>query len=330
MRRYMIPASIAIALAAAGCHMSADAEERDAGPKVDRSYQVGTFSKIEVAGPYEVKVVTGGSAGVTATRRREFAQRDRGRGRRRHAGNPAQEAQGLSLELVATAPPNSPSTPPLCAPPRLPGRAASPSTRSPATSTAKWPGRATCGLPSVAGGKVKLSIAGSGGVTAAGNADACRHQHRRVGRHRRQGAGQPHRRRLDRRVGQCRRPRHRDRRRVDHGIGRRRHDRRRQVQHFQARDRATSTAGEARIANDLLTMCGESGGYETRPFAALAFARRACRGARTRNYSVTSFDRIRVDGPYQVTLSTNVAPFAERAAARPRSTACRSRSRAGH
>ena len=29
-----------------------------------------------------------------------------------------------------------------------------------------------------------------------------------------------------------------------------------------------------------------------------------------RNYSVTSFDRIRLDGPYQVELKTNVAPFA--------------------
>jgi hypothetical protein len=29
-----------------------------------------------------------------------------------------------------------------------------------------------------------------------------------------------------------------------------------------------------------------------------------------RNFSVTGFDRIRVDGPYKVTLKTNVAPFA--------------------
>lgn len=29
-----------------------------------------------------------------------------------------------------------------------------------------------------------------------------------------------------------------------------------------------------------------------------------------RNYSVTSFDRIRVDGPYEVRLKTNIAPFA--------------------
>jgi hypothetical protein len=32
--------------------------------------------------------------------------------------------------------------------------------------------------------------------------------------------------------------------------------------------------------------------------------------AAERNYSVTGFDRVRVDGPYQVTLTTNVAPFA--------------------
>ncbi len=32
--------------------------------------------------------------------------------------------------------------------------------------------------------------------------------------------------------------------------------------------------------------------------------------AATRNYSVTGFDRIRVDGPYRVKLTTGVAPFA--------------------
>jgi hypothetical protein len=66
MRRYLIPVSTAIALAAAGCHRSADAEERDSGPKVDRTYQVASFSKIEVAGPYAVKVVTGGATAVSA------------------------------------------------------------------------------------------------------------------------------------------------------------------------------------------------------------------------------------------------------------------------
>ncbi|HXG82131.1 MAG TPA: hypothetical protein VNJ05_10065, partial [Sphingomicrobium sp.] len=32
--------------------------------------------------------------------------------------------------------------------------------------------------------------------------------------------------------------------------------------------------------------------------------------AAKRNYTVTDFDRIRIDGPYQVSLKTNVAPFA--------------------
>ena len=60
-------ASVAVAALLAGaCHFSADAEERDPGPEVTRSYQVGAFDKIAVAGPYEVKVVTGGQPGVSA------------------------------------------------------------------------------------------------------------------------------------------------------------------------------------------------------------------------------------------------------------------------
>jgi hypothetical protein len=44
-------------------------------------------------------------------------------------------------------------------------------------------------------------------------------------------------------------------------------------------------------------------------FAALVLLA-APAAAAERNYSVTSFNRIRVDGPYQVTVKTNVAPFA--------------------
>lgn len=44
-------------------------------------------------------------------------------------------------------------------------------------------------------------------------------------------------------------------------------------------------------------------------FAALVLLA-APAAAAERNYSVTSFNRIRVDGPYQVTVRTNVAPFA--------------------
>lgn len=59
-------AVVAVALSTAACHFSSDAKERDAGPTVDRNYQVGAFSKIEVAGPYDVKVTAGGQPGVSA------------------------------------------------------------------------------------------------------------------------------------------------------------------------------------------------------------------------------------------------------------------------
>lgn len=60
----MVPIAAAVALGA--CSASVDAEERDAGSRVSRNYNVGAFDKIAVAGPYDVKVVTGGRPGVTA------------------------------------------------------------------------------------------------------------------------------------------------------------------------------------------------------------------------------------------------------------------------
>lgn len=64
MIRLVPLAAATIALGA--CHVSADGRERDAGAKVSRNYQVGTFEKIAVAGPYDVKVVTGGQPRVSA------------------------------------------------------------------------------------------------------------------------------------------------------------------------------------------------------------------------------------------------------------------------
>ena len=32
--------------------------------------------------------------------------------------------------------------------------------------------------------------------------------------------------------------------------------------------------------------------------------------AATRNFAITSFDRVRIDGPYKVQLATGIAPFA--------------------
>jgi len=54
------------ALLAGACHFGADAEARDPGPEVTRNYQVGAFDKIEVAGPYDVNVVSGGQGAISA------------------------------------------------------------------------------------------------------------------------------------------------------------------------------------------------------------------------------------------------------------------------
>jgi hypothetical protein len=65
MTRRLI-AIAAVALSASACHFGAHAEDRDPGATVSRNYQVGAFDKIEVAGPYDVTVTTGGQPGVSA------------------------------------------------------------------------------------------------------------------------------------------------------------------------------------------------------------------------------------------------------------------------
>jgi hypothetical protein len=62
MHRSIVAAAIAASAATAGC----TSHHADAGPTVSRNYQVGNFQKLEVAGPYEVEVRTGGNPGVTA------------------------------------------------------------------------------------------------------------------------------------------------------------------------------------------------------------------------------------------------------------------------
>jgi len=46
-------------------------------------------------------------------------------------------------------------------------------------------------------------------------------------------------------------------------------------------------------------------------FATAAALLTAPAGAATRNFGITSFEKIRIDGPYKVSLSTGVAPFAK-------------------
>ena len=60
--------SIAAAVAAGCAATSAcgHVHEGGAGPNVSRNYQVGNFQEVEVAGPYDVTVRTGGNPGVSA------------------------------------------------------------------------------------------------------------------------------------------------------------------------------------------------------------------------------------------------------------------------
>lgn len=61
--RQSIAAVVAASAAVAACQVHAD---EGAGPTVSRNYQVASFSKIEVAGPYDVDVRTGSNPSVSA------------------------------------------------------------------------------------------------------------------------------------------------------------------------------------------------------------------------------------------------------------------------
>ena len=66
MRIVRFATTAALFLAMAACHDRSDGEVRDAGPATDRNYTVGAFSKIAVAGGYDVTVTAGGAPGVHA------------------------------------------------------------------------------------------------------------------------------------------------------------------------------------------------------------------------------------------------------------------------
>ncbi|MFC7536122.1 head GIN domain-containing protein [Sphingomonas sp. GCM10030256] len=64
MRGFWIGTTVALALAACGQGKAEEAAEP--GPAIQRSFPVGSFSKIEVAGPFHVEVTTGGQPAVSA------------------------------------------------------------------------------------------------------------------------------------------------------------------------------------------------------------------------------------------------------------------------
>lgn len=65
MRKAMAIGIVVAAAAVAACSRTHD--DGDGGPVVQRSYNVGAFQQIEVAGPYQVDVQTGGTPSVSAS-----------------------------------------------------------------------------------------------------------------------------------------------------------------------------------------------------------------------------------------------------------------------
>ncbi len=69
--------SVAAALIAASVATSACGQSRseDGGPTVSRNYQIGNFQEIEVAGPYDVQIRTGGNPAVAASGSEKLLER---------------------------------------------------------------------------------------------------------------------------------------------------------------------------------------------------------------------------------------------------------------
>jgi hypothetical protein len=168
---YRLASIAAVALLAGGCHVGADAEDRDAGPEVSRNYQVGAFDKIAVSGPYEVNVVTGGQGGITAKGGSNLLdetevvvdgdtleikpKKHRGVRYSWHNGKAVFTVNAAALHGAAIA-----------------GSGGINVDKVAGDFEGEVAGSGDLKVASIAGGKVKLAIAGSGDVEAAGKADS--------------------------------------------------------------------------------------------------------------------------------------------------------------
>jgi hypothetical protein len=170
MNRRFVTATV-VALLAGACHVGSKAEDREPGPQVDRSYQVGAFDKLAVSGPYEVNVVTGSAPGVSAkgganlldetevvvengTLKIQPKKRN-GIHFSWHDGKAVFTVNAAALHGAAIA-----------------GSGGVNVDKVAGDFEGEVAGSGDLKLASVAGGKIKLAIAGSGGVDATGKADS--------------------------------------------------------------------------------------------------------------------------------------------------------------
>ncbi|HEY0697529.1 MAG TPA: head GIN domain-containing protein [Micromonospora sp.] len=168
---FRFASATAVVLLAGACHVGADAEDRDPGPEVTRSYQVGAFDKLAVAGPYEVNVVTGGQGGITAKggehllAETEVVVED-GTLKikpRKHKGIRWNWRNGKAVFTVNAAAIRGAA---------IAGSGGVNVDRVTGDFEGDVAGSGDLKIGAVSGGKVKLAIAGSGDVEAAGKADS--------------------------------------------------------------------------------------------------------------------------------------------------------------
>lgn len=165
-----LPLAIA-ALALAACSANGKSEDRDPGPEVKRSFQVAAFDRLSVAGPYDVKVVSGGQPGVSATGGEallddtevvvedgELKIRPKKRDGIRFNWTRGKAVFTVNAAALKAA--------------EIAGSGDVSVDRVAGDFEGGIAGSGGLKLASVEGGKLKLGIAGSGGVTAAGKADS--------------------------------------------------------------------------------------------------------------------------------------------------------------
>ena len=172
MIRFIAIATTALALSA--CNFGDRDEQRDSGTPVNRTYQVGAFDKIEVAGPYQVKVATGGQPGVSANGGNNLLDEtevvvDGGTLRiraKRHKGIHFGWGRGGKAQFTVTTA--------MIHTAEIAGSGGISVDKVEGDFYGAVAGSGDLKLAAVKGGAVEFSIAGSGGISAAGTANSAK------------------------------------------------------------------------------------------------------------------------------------------------------------
>lgn len=161
----------AAAMTATACNGATETQDRDPGPSVDRTFQVGSFDKVEVAGPYDVKVTTGGATAVAAKGGSSLLDEtdvvvEGGTLKimpKKHKGIRLNWRSGKAVFTVSTAALREAG---------IAGSGGIEIDKIAGDFEGDVAGSGDLKIGAANGGKLTLSIAGSGGITASGTADA--------------------------------------------------------------------------------------------------------------------------------------------------------------